>query len=82
MGAPGPPDIVGASSEIIGFRNRGAGPVGHPQGVQVKPRILNIKCLPKGHRECDIKRELYGLAADTRSAAQQGPAQSMGFEVF
>ncbi len=30
MGAPGRPDIVGLSSEIIGFRNRGGGPVGHP----------------------------------------------------
>ena len=30
MGAPGAPDIVGLPSEIIGFRNRGGGPVGHP----------------------------------------------------
>jgi hypothetical protein len=49
MGAPGPPDIVGGSSEIIGFRNRGGGPVGHPQDVQVETLILNMKCLPKGH---------------------------------
>ena len=49
LGAPGPPDIFGLSSEIIGFRNRGWGPVGRPQGVQVKTLILNIKCLPKGH---------------------------------
>ncbi len=31
----GAPDIVGLSWEIIGFRNRGYGPAGHPQGVQV-----------------------------------------------
>ncbi len=32
MGAPSPPDphIVGVSQEIIGFRIRGLGPVGHP----------------------------------------------------
>ncbi len=50
MGAPGSPDIVGLSSEIIGFRNRDGGPVGHPQGVQVKTLILNLKCLQKGHQ--------------------------------
>ncbi len=49
MGAPGPPDIVGLSWEIVGFRDRGGGPVGHPQGIQVKTLILNIKCLPEGH---------------------------------
>ncbi len=43
MGAPGPPDIVGPSEEIIGFQKRGGGPVGNPQGVQVKTLILNIK---------------------------------------
>ena len=47
MGAPGPPDIVGLSLEIIGFRNWGGGPVGHPQGAQVKTLIFNIKYLPK-----------------------------------
>ncbi len=53
MGAPGPPDIVGLSSEIVGFRNRGGGPVGHPQGVQVKtiysqykmPRAPSLKSI-------------------------------------
>ncbi len=49
MGAPGPPDIVGLSKEIIGFPNRGGGPVGHPQGVQVDTLILNRKSFPKGH---------------------------------
>ena len=49
MGAPGPPDILGLSWEIIGFRNRGGGQVGRPQGVQVKMLILNIKRLPKYH---------------------------------
>ncbi len=44
MGAPGPPDIVGLSQEIIGYRHRGGAPVGHPQGVQVKTLILNMKC--------------------------------------
>jgi hypothetical protein len=29
--------------------NRGGGPVGHPQCVQAKTRILNIKCTPQGH---------------------------------
>ncbi len=47
MGAPGPPDIVGLSQEIFGFRNPGGGPVGHPQSVRVKTLILTIKCLPK-----------------------------------
>ncbi len=55
MGAPGPPDILGLSSEIIGFRNRGGGPVGHPHGVQVKTLILNVKCLPKGHHESEYR---------------------------
>jgi hypothetical protein len=36
---------------IIGFRNRGGGPVGHPQGVQVKTLIINIECLPKSHHD-------------------------------
>ncbi len=44
-GSGGPTFIFGLSWEIIGFRNRGGGPVGHPQGVQVKTLILNIKCL-------------------------------------
>jgi hypothetical protein len=48
VGAPGPPDILGLSKEIVGFRNRGGGPAGHPQGVQVKTLIPNIKCLPEG----------------------------------
>ncbi len=34
MATPGPTDILGVSSEIIGFRNRGGGPVGHPLCVQ------------------------------------------------
>ncbi len=29
-GPRAPPDIVGLSYEIIGFRDRGGGPVGHP----------------------------------------------------
>ncbi len=49
MGAPGPPDIGGLSEEIIGFRNRGGGPVGHPQGVQGKTQIYNIKYLAKAN---------------------------------
>ncbi len=49
MKVPGPPDIVGLSSESIGFRNRVGGPVGHPQGFQVKTFFLNMKCLPKNH---------------------------------
>ena len=43
MGAPGPPKIVGLSYEIIGFQNRGGGPVGRPEGVQFEALILNIK---------------------------------------
>ncbi len=49
IGLPGQPDIVGMSSEIIGFRNRGGGPVGLPQDVQVRTFFFNIKCLPEGH---------------------------------
>ncbi len=45
--APDPPDNVGWSSEIIDFRSQGGGPVGHPQGVQGKTLIFNIKYLPK-----------------------------------
>jgi hypothetical protein len=45
--APDPPDIVEQSSEIFDFRSRGGGPVGHPQGVQSKTLILNIKYHPK-----------------------------------
>ncbi len=41
MKAPGPQDIVGVSEEVIGFRNRGGGPVGHPQGVQCLFSIQN-----------------------------------------
>ncbi len=51
---PRTPNVVGQPSEIIGFRNRGGGPVGHPQGVQVKTLIINIKCFPKGHRMASI----------------------------
>ena len=47
MGAPGPPDIVGLSWEIIGFRNRGGGPAGHPQGVQVNA-YSQYKVPPQG----------------------------------
>ncbi len=35
--APGPPDIVEWSSEIVGFQGRGMGPPGHPQGVRIEP---------------------------------------------
>ncbi len=31
------------------FEVRVGGPVGHPQGVQVKTLIFNIKCPPKSH---------------------------------
>ncbi len=48
-GALGPPDILGLSLEIIGFRNRGGGPVGNPQGAQVKTLTLTRKCLTKDH---------------------------------
>ncbi len=48
-GGPGPPDILGLSSEILVFEIGMGGSVGHPQGVQVKTLTLNIKCLPKGH---------------------------------
>ena len=47
MWAPGPPDIVGLSWEIIGFRNRGGGPAGHPQGVQVNA-YSQYKVPPQG----------------------------------
>jgi hypothetical protein len=47
MGAPGPPDMVERSSEITEFRNWGGGPVGHPQGAQVKTLTFNMKYLPK-----------------------------------
>ena len=56
MEATGPLDIVGLSSEIIGFRNRGGGPVGHPQCVQIKTLTLNIKCLPKGHHDRALQK--------------------------
>ncbi len=44
---PGPPDIVEQAQEILGFRNRGGGPVDHPQGVQGRTLIFNIKYLTK-----------------------------------
>ena len=59
MGAPGPPDILGRSSGIIGFRNLGGGPVGHPQGAQVKTLIFNIKYLPKVSHD-EMALELAG----------------------
>ncbi len=34
--APDTPDIVEQKQEIVGFQSRGAGPVGHPSGVQGK----------------------------------------------
>ncbi len=33
---PDAPDIVQQPMEIVGFRSRGGGPVGHPQGVRGK----------------------------------------------
>ena len=39
-GAPGSPNLVGISREIIGFRNQG-GATGHPQGAQVRTFIHN-----------------------------------------
>ena len=58
MGAPGPPDIVGLSWEIIVFRNWGGGPVGHPQGVQVKNANFQYKMLPKGPPREDNRAEV------------------------
>ncbi len=50
--APDPPAIVEQPSEIVGFRSVGVGgPVGHPQGVQGKTLIFNIKYFPKTSHE-------------------------------
>ncbi len=61
MGAPGPPDILGLSSEIIGSRNLGGGPVGHPQGAQDKTLIFNIKYLPKVSHVVVTTRLCFGM---------------------
>ncbi len=45
--ATDPADIVEQPQEIVDFQSRGGGPVGHPQGVQSKTLIFNIKYLPK-----------------------------------
>ena len=45
--APDPPNNVEPSQELVGFRSWGGGPVGNPQGVQVKTCIFNLKYLPK-----------------------------------
>ncbi len=73
-GPPGPPDIDGLPLEIIGFRERGGGPVGHPQGVQVRPLIRNQKMLPKEPpRRCTLQNHMFDLMSmgfrsiDTRS---------------
>ncbi len=43
--------------EIIGFRNWCGGPVGHPQGAQVKTLIFNMKYLPKvSHEDLEAKK--------------------------
>ena len=58
-GALGPPDIVGLSWEIIGFRNRGGGPAGHPQGVQVNA-YSQYKVPPQGPPRI-LTRLTYGV---------------------
>ncbi len=76
MGAPGRPDIVGLSSEIVGFRNLGGGPVGHPQGVQLKTLILIIKCFTNGHHVDGAKRGVnsgFGRGSGTKSGGIMYP---------
>ena len=59
MGAMSPQNMVERSSEIIGFRNRGGGPIGHSWGVQVKTRIADLKCLPK----CNMHATHQGIVS-------------------
>ncbi len=40
--------IVGRSKKSVGFRSRGGGPGGHPQGAQLQTLILEYKLPSKG----------------------------------
>jgi hypothetical protein len=67
------PDAVGLSWEIIGFRNRGGGRVGCPQGVQVNTLILNVKCFPKSMPKCGGRSPPYFEMAFGAPGAAQTP---------
>ncbi len=62
--APDPSDIVEQPNEIVDFRSRGVGPVGHPQGVQGKTLIFNMKYLPKASRVFVFVSKSFFLSGD------------------
>ncbi len=49
-GGRGPPQISSDRLRSLDFEMWVEGPVGHPQGVQIKTFIFNIKCFPNPER--------------------------------